>query len=331
MDINKFEKVVSEMMKGILPIECKYCGSRHTRRYGHSRAQKQRWLCNDCCHTFVETSAQPGMRTPPEQIGAAVSMFYEGLSLSAICRQMKQIHNISPSDGTVYGWITKYSKEAIARAKDIKPKVGDVWLCDETVLKIAGKNIWFYDIIDMKTRFLLASHLSDKRYLGDARTVLHRAGIKAGKSPKVVITDSLNSYPQAIGDVFGADVRHIKYKGITKSPNNNILERFHGTLKARTKVMRGLKSMETARLFTDGWLVFYNFMRPHESLDNQTPAHRAKVQLLNQTWHEVVKTSEFKAEPVKWLEKPPSFLKQSIPSSVKRAIGLGNKLPRGLR
>ncbi|PKH47719.1 hypothetical protein CVH13_00284 [Dehalococcoides mccartyi] len=35
--------------------------------------------------------------------------------------------------------------------------------------------------------------------------------------------------------------------------------------------------------------------------------------------------------PVKGLDKPPSFLKQSIPSSVKRAIGLGNKLPRGLR
>jgi transposase-like protein len=104
--------------------------------------------------------------------------------------------------------------------------------------------------------------------------------MEAGKKPRVVITDSLPAYPQAIGDVFGCDTRHIRYKGITKEPNNNILERFHGSLKSRTKVMRGLKSMESAKLFTDGWLVWYNYLRPHESLGNHTPAGYPKEYLL---------------------------------------------------
>jgi len=56
--------------------------------------------------------------------------------------------------------------------------------------------------------------------------VLAHAAKRAGKNPRVVVTDSLPSYPQAIGDVFGCDTRHIKYKGITEEPNNNILERF---------------------------------------------------------------------------------------------------------
>jgi transposase-like protein len=74
-----------------------------------------------------------------------------------------------------------------------------------------------YNVIDMKTRYLLDSHLADKRYLWDARIVLARAGRKVGKKPRAVITDSIASYPQAIENVFVANVRHIKYKGLNNS------------------------------------------------------------------------------------------------------------------
>ena len=289
MSIERLVKVMNEIRKEIEPVRCKYCQSNRTRRYGQTKAGQQRWLCNDCHHTFIENpKILPGMRTPSDQIGAAVGMFYEGLSLNAIRRQLQQIYGIYPSDGTVYEWVARYSKEAIAKARDYKPEVGNVWLCDETVLKIAGHNVWLYDVIDTRTRYLLSTHLSDRRYLGDARIVLNKAGRKAGKKPEVVITDSLASYPQAIGDVFGADVRHIKFRGITKPPNNNILERFHGTLKDRTKIMRGLKSMETAELFTDAWLVFYNYMRPHEALGGRTPAEKAGVKFPCDNWTDVV-------------------------------------------
>jgi putative transposase len=255
-------------------------------------------------------------------------MFYEGLSLNAIRRQIEQIHGNTPSDGSVYEWIAKYSKEGVNKAKDYQPEVGNVWLCDETVLKIAGKNVWFYDVIDLKTRFLLSSHLSDRRYLGDARIVLSKASKKAGKKPRVVVTDSLPSYPQAIGDVFGCDTKHIKYKGITEEPNNNILERFHGTLKARTKIMRGLKSMESAKLFTDGWLVWYNYLRPHESLDNKTPAEYAGVKFPYSNWQEIISDSSYDTQPVKWAENTPilqakePYFNTKIPKNIQRMIGI---------
>ena len=320
---------MNEIAAEITPVECKYCQSKHTRRYGQTQAKKQRWLCNDCHHTFIEGDSLPGMKTKTNQIGTAVGLFYEGLSLNAIRRQLQDPDGNMPSDGTVYKWIAKYSKEAIAKAKDYKPTVGNVWLCDETVLKIGGQNVWFYDVIDVKTRFLLASHLSDRRYLGDARIVLHKASVEAGKKPRIVITDSLPSYPQAIGDVFGCATRHIRYKGITSEPNNNILERFHGSLKARTKVMRGLKSMESAKLFTDGWLVWYNFMRPHEALGDQTPAERAGVKFPYATWQDSIRDSDFETKPIKWADdtpilrtKEPNF-SPKIPKNVQRIIGMG--------
>jgi transposase-like protein len=132
---------MDEMGKEVMPVGCKYCQSKHTRRYGQTRAKKQRWLCNDCHHTFIEGDSIPGMKTTTDKVGSAVGLFYEGLSFNAIRRQLQQDDGSMPSDGTVYKWVAKYTKEAVSKAKDYKPNVGNVWLCDETVLKIGGQNV----------------------------------------------------------------------------------------------------------------------------------------------------------------------------------------------
>jgi len=78
------------------------------------------------------------------------------------------MHNNYPSDSTVYEWVVRFTNKAIQEAKNCKPEVGDVWIADETVLKIGGRKVWFWDIIDTKTRFLLASHMSYTRTTKDA-------------------------------------------------------------------------------------------------------------------------------------------------------------------
>jgi hypothetical protein len=61
----------------------------------------------------------------------------------------------------------------------------------------------------------------------------------------------------------------------------------HGTIKSRTKVMRGLHTVESARLFLDGWLVHYNFFRPHMSLRDRTPAQVAGIRFPLRNWKDV--------------------------------------------
>lgn len=114
-------------------------------------------------------------------------MYYEGMSLNAVRRHLYQIHNDCPSDSTVYEWIDRFSRVAINRAKDYQPNVGDVWIADETVLKIDGKKVWFWDIIDSKTRFLLASRMSTKRTTRDAKILVEKASERADKTPKIII------------------------------------------------------------------------------------------------------------------------------------------------
>jgi len=115
------------------------------------------------------------------------------------------------------------------------------------------------------------------------------AAKRAGKTPKVVITDKLHAYLDGIELAFGADTEHIQSSPFKVAEHTQKIERFHGTLKARTKVMRGLKNIETAHDFTSGWLVHYNCLRPHEALDDKTPAEAASVDYPYKNWADITR------------------------------------------
>ncbi len=271
-----------------ITINCKYCGSKNVVKYG-KKGDTQYYLCHDCKHTFAGNEALPGMRFPPDQIATAISLFYSGLSIDAIRRELDSIYHVYPSDSTVYEWIIKYTKVAVNDAKFSNIKVGSVWIADETVIKLdQGVNVWFWDIIDDQTRFLLASHMSFTRTTKDAEALMQKALDRAGKVPRIVYTDKLRAYLDGIELVFGSDTKHKQGSPFDIGNSNNLIERFHGTIKARTKVMRGMRNKETARLIMDGWLINYNFFRPHEAIGNRTPAEVAKADYPYKNWKDVV-------------------------------------------
>jgi len=270
---------------------CKHCGSTNLVRYGQSGGV-QYWWCKDCQRKFADNEALPEMKTPIMQVGSALSMYYRGMSIDEIRGHLDQQYGNCPSSSTVYEWITRFSDEATSRARSYKPNVGSVWIADETIVDIGGKKVWFWDLIDIKTRFLLASHMSFQRTAQHANSLVEKAIKRAGKSPKVIITDKLFAYLDGIEMALGADTQHVQSKGFSVQPNTNLIERFHGTLKSRTKVMRGLKTPASALLILDGWLVYYNFFRPHEALGDKTPAEKAGLDFPLKNWLDVVKQSK---------------------------------------
>ena len=285
-----FKNIVSETYTEI--VKCKYCDkATDVVRYGKSKG-KQYYFCNLCGRKFLNNQAMPGMRVPIEAIGAAIGMFYEGMSLSAISRQLWYMYRVQPSRSTLHGWVMKYSKKADRLISDLKPKVGKTWIVDETVVKIGGQNTWFWDVIDDKTRFIIASHLSTSRGAKDAEAVMKRAQDKAEKPPRFIISDKLAAYLEGIERVFGADTWHLRSQGFTGEINTNLIERFHGTLKDRTKVMRGLKSRETAKVILSGYLMHYNFFRPHQTLKGKTPAEVAGIKFPHISWAGIIKSEK---------------------------------------
>jgi transposase-like protein len=279
-----------ETKRKLIPedVICKFCGSDDLVRYGKYKGV-QHYLCHKCGRKGTDNKALPRKKVPPEVVGAALSMYYEGLSFSAIRRQLWQIYHIEPSRATIYGWVTRYSKVADRLASKVKPKVGKDWVVDETVLKIGGENTWFWDIIDYDTRFLVASHLSKTRSTRDAETVMQKARDRTEKSPQFIISDKLAAYLDGIERVFGANTWHLKSQGFSGMINTNLIERFHGTLKDRTKVMRGMKNRDTAKTILAGFLIFYNFFKPHSALGERTPAQVAGIRFPYKNWTDIVR------------------------------------------
>jgi len=227
------------------------------------------------------------MKTPIEHISTALSCYFGGMPLDAIQRHLQQQFGVYYSEMGVYNWIRRFSQEAVNRVANFQPIVGDTWIADETVLKVGGRNIWFFDVIDGKTRYLLASRLSESRTTKEAALVMNEARRKADKSPKRIITDKLAAYIDGIELVFGSDTKHVQGKPFTDVNSTNVVERFHGTLKDRTKVVRGFKNMDTARLLTQAWLVHYNFFKEHATLGDVPPAVKMGATPIKD-WAEVI-------------------------------------------
>jgi putative transposase len=270
------------------PIVCKNCGSKDIVKFGIYKGV-QRYFCKACKRKFKGDTDLFHMKTSPEQISSALRMYYSGMSIKDIKDLLKQEYNNDPSKKTVYEWIDKYTDMAINTTQDYHPKVGDTWIADETVLRIAGQNVWMYDIIDDKTRFLLATRIAVSRTSHDAEMLMKDASKKADKIPKTIITDKNYSYLDGIEQAFGADTEHIQGKPFTDTNSTQKIERWHETLKERTKVMKGLKTLDSALQFIDGFLVHYNFFRTNEALENKTPAEEAGIKFPYKNWAEVIR------------------------------------------
>jgi len=251
----------------------------------------------------MTSTALPRHRVSASFIANALQEYYSGMSLHDIEENIENLTDGDISHVAVNKWINKFTNKAIHATKDLHPKVGNTWIADETYIQtdIKGtdpKGVVFWDIIDAKTRFLLASRITTTRSTQDARQLMELAQKRAGKTPKVVVTDGLRAYIDGIELAYGADTFHQQgnpFKLRSSGANTALIERFHNSLKEREKVMRDLKDKHTLKRFADGWLVYYNFFRPHMSLNELPPA---QVAGLEYDWHSWADVVEYKKEPI---------------------------------
>ena len=70
---------------------------------------------------------------------------------------------------------------------------------------------------------------------------------------------------------------HARFPNLRDRSNSNMVERLHGTIRQRNKVMRGLDDEQTAQTMMNGLRIYYNFVRPHMALDGKTLAQKARI------------------------------------------------------
>ncbi len=270
-----------------LAIQSCPCGSKNFMKNGNIRikgGQKQRFLCRDCKKTFFADPTVNYMKNP-KVISMAFDLYFKGLSLRKITDTLNQFFGVKIHHETIRRWLMKFSEAMNRYTEQFTPKVSEAWHVDEQAIKSKGKQKWAWNVLDENTRFLIANNITDSRYIKDAREVLQKAKETAKSNPKFIITDGLWSYEKAIKKEFGKSgqpkylspqTMHVRLRTLKEKPNNNLIERFHGTFRERDKTMRGFKGQE--EVFADGFRVYYNFIRGHQSLGT-TPAQASGIDL----------------------------------------------------
>ena len=79
--------------------------------------------------------------------------------------------------------------------------------------------------------------------------------------------------------------------------NNNIQERLNGEFRDREKVFRGLKKVDSSAI--DGIKLYHNYIRPHMSLDGDTPADRAGIEIKGDNkWKTIIQNASQIKHPI---------------------------------
>jgi transposase-like protein len=256
----------------LFEIRCKHCDSREISKFGRYK-NIQRWWCKSCKRKFTDNRAPPGMRTPLNMIQSAVSMFYNGVAIITIRRQLQADYNNYPSESIVYKWIYRDTKTTLSHTKDHRPRVGNRWIVFESSIVIGADKLWLLDIVDLKTHFLLASIFSANRNSEDVNNLIEQAREKAQKSPEEIIAK--RKYFESIESAFGTGVKLVNTK--KQKDEMGLAEYWHFVIRVRRKILRRQKLLTLAQLVLSGWVFYQNYVVTQKSLKEKTAAQEAEI------------------------------------------------------
>ena len=270
-------------------VNCPDCESARVVKIG-TRNGYQRYLCRACSKKFHTNGKAKGRRFPADQMGAAIRMFYSGMSYQQIAENMGTTYDIpEPSKATIYQWVRDCTKDALKEMERHPAQTGGRWVVDEMHIDAGGQQYWIWNVMDGSTGYLLGSHLTKERDASSALAVLKKAAAAAAEPPRTVRTDRWPYYVLAVKKVFPR-ARHVRPPGVGKLEDiKKPSKRVQGLFRQRIRTLRGVGSKEKGQLYLDGWTLDYNLFRDHESMDGEPPGQTAKVNPPFNDWADVVK------------------------------------------
>ena len=219
------------------------------------------------------------MRYPVHTIIMALSMFFLGKnSFRNIALILRIANNIKVSHTTISNWCKNFAPMFQNIAIELVPLLdfnSDEWHTDETVVKINGIKHYIWFIVDSETRFVLGFHLSPHRDSPQAFSLLN--SVKDMGNPSAVVSDRYSAYKVPVKSVL--DVKHIRVESFKDDISNNLIECFNKQFKAWYKTKQGFNSFESANNLIFMFVFFFNFVRPHSSLNYLTPAQVAGLNI----------------------------------------------------
>jgi len=160
-------------------INCPECKGYDIKKDGKRKTKKgevQRFKCRACGARFVHDKTFSRLKATPEGICVAMDLYFKGNSLAKIKHHLKMFYKVTVNRSTILRWIQKFSEILNDYSEKHKPQVGDLWNCDEMTINVRKKDVernleWIWNLMDSDTRYMLASTVTHKREVKDAKKV----------------------------------------------------------------------------------------------------------------------------------------------------------------
>lgn len=224
------------------------------------------------------------IRNPNNLLGLILT-FYVSFAISArkTALMLRMMYNITISYQTVLNYAEAAAYYCHQFNLKHKGTVDNIQAGDETYIKINGKNNYTFFFISSKKKTITSYHIANNRSTLPATIAMLEAKRTASAGQKITyITDGNPSYLAGLHFLNlkqDSDIDHHKVIGLknldsvseTYREFKQIIERLNGTYKYHTHAARGFKSMNGAVALTTLFVTYYNFLRPHSSLNYSTP------------------------------------------------------------
>lgn len=187
-------------------------------------------------------------RKPLKVKALSTVLYYSGLSYRVVARVLRGSARFTHESARK--WFRRL-KDAFPKPKRLRRRVVAV---DETKLKLCGEQFFVWAAVDVKTREVLACRVSWVRNMLHAEAFLRKVLETCSNKP-LILVDKGSWYPEALISL------GLKWRHVTFGMRNRI-ERWFGTLKARTKRFSNSfpnnATLKSAKIFMETFIAWYN-------------------------------------------------------------------------
>jgi putative transposase len=216
-------------------------------------------LLSECFAADLEETWERERTATPVR-AFAVQLHATGCSLRETTTILAEL-GVERSHQAVWQWVHRLSN-SVPDPPEAQPKRVAV---DETAVKINGEWSWLYAAIDLDTKLILDVALFGRHGTDPAAAFLSGLAEKHDLSDTTFLVDQFG-YRTALA--------RLGLNGRVDYTDRNLIEKWFHTLKMRLD--RFHNSWVGSRRSVRQWLAlfvhYYNRLRPHQSLNNRTPA-----------------------------------------------------------
>lgn len=192
-------------------------------------------------------------RFSPEVISHCVWLYFRFQLSFRDVQEMMAAQGVTVSHESIRFWCDKFGRQ-YAQSIRLRAQgtIGDRWHLDEVHTKIKGQTRYVWRGVDQDGQ-VIDVLVQSRRNSEAARRFFKKLRRKAGKAPRLVVTDKLASYIKPCADMLPTS-KHVRGKG-----SNNRAENSHQATRQRERRMRRFKSSAQAQKFLSIYSQICNF------------------------------------------------------------------------